>query len=198
MNLERGQMIRRSRNERFLGRRMMWSTVVIVGVAMASGAPLDAGKSTLVAQFSQLNVPVDAPFTKFGGAISYDAAAPGRSTAHIEVDMRSLDVGDEDYNAEVRKKEWFDSAHFPKASLDATGFRPLGGNKFEAAGKLNLKGRVQDLQIPVALKTEGGSLVFEGAVPISRSYFGIGDPQWKDTVADQVQVKFHFVVPNNH
>ncbi|WP_428312862.1 YceI family protein [Hydrocarboniphaga sp.] len=177
-------------------RRTAFGVVFVTGAVMAAaGVSLDRGKSTLSVEFSQFNVPVDAPFTKFTGTISYDDAAPGNSTAHIEIDMTSFDIGDESYNAEVRKKEWFDSAQFPKASFDALSLKSLGDGKLEATGKLSLKGKSQVLKVPVTLKTEGKTRVFAGAVPISRAYFGIGDPLWKDTVADQVQVKFRIVVP---
>lgn len=178
----------------------LWSAAALAASAavLAAEAPLDSGKSKLSAEFSQMNVPVEAPFTKFSGSVSYDAAAPANSKAHIDIDMNSLDIGADDYNAEVRKKEWFDSAQFPKASFDASSLKPLGAGKFEAAGKLSLKGKIQELKLPVTLKSEGAGLVFDGSVPISRSAFNIGDPEWKDTVADQVLVKFHLVVPNSH
>ena len=110
----------------------------------------------------------------------------------------SFDLGDEDYNSEVRKAAWFDTAHFPKASFDATGVKPLGGARYEASGTLSLKGKTQTLTVPVTFKTDGDGSSFDGAVTISRAYFNIGDDEWKDTVADPVTVKFHIVVSPKH
>ena len=177
----------------------LWTAALMAAnaAAFAADTPVDAAKSSIVARFEQMNVPVEAPFKKFSGTVSYDANAPAGAKAHLEVDTASLDIGD-DYNAEVRKPEWFDSAKYPKATFDADGLKPLGGGKFEAAGKLALKGRVQALKVPVTIGSQGPSTVFDGSVPISRAYFAIGDASWKDTVADTVTVRFHIVVPAAH
>jgi polyisoprenoid-binding protein YceI len=166
--------------------------------ATAADAPLNAAKSTVSASFTQMKVAVDAPFKRFSGTVDFDAARPAQARAHIEIDTASFDLGDEDYNSEVRKPAWFDSAKFPKASFDASGLKPLGGGKFEAAGRLSLKGKTQALTVPVTVRSEGGGDVFDGSVTISRAYFNIGDDEWKDTVADQVSVKFHIVVSPKH
>lgn len=164
----------------------------------AADSPVNAAKSSVSATFSQMKVAVDAPFKQFRGTVDFDPAKPAQAKAHIEIDTASFDLGDEDYNSEVRKPAWFDTAHFPKASFDASGVKSLGGNKYEASGTLSLKGKTQVLIVPITLKTEGDATTFDGTVTISRAYFGIGDDEWKDTVADPVSVKFHIVVSPKH
>lgn len=166
--------------------------------AAAADSPVNAAKSSVTATFSQMKVAVDAPFKQFRGTVDFDPAKPAQAKAHIEIDTASFDLGDEDYNSEVRKPAWFDTAHFPKATFDASGVKSLGGNKYEASGTLSLKGKTQALSVPVVLKTEGDTSTFDGIVTISRAYFGIGDAEWKDTVADPVSVKFHLVVSPKH
>jgi polyisoprenoid-binding protein YceI len=48
---------------------------------------------------------------------------------------------------------------------------------------------------PFTYKDEGGSGVFDGVFPIRRLQYNIGEGAWKDTdtVADEVQIKFHLV-----
>ena len=166
--------------------------------AAAADAPVNAAKSKVSATFTQMKVAVDAPFKRFSGTVDFDAAKPAQARAHLEIDTASFDLGDEDYNSEVRKPAWFDSAKFAKATFDASGLKPLGGQKYEASGTLNLKGKTQALTVPVSVKNEGGADVFDGTVTISRAYFNIGDAEWKDTVADPVSVKFHIVVTPKH
>lgn len=165
--------------------------------ALAAGA-IDAPRSAVGVEFRQMNVPVEAPFRRFGGSVQFDPGQPAQARAHVEIDMSSFDVGDDDYNSEVLKPEWFDSAHFPKATFDASGLKPLGAGKYEAAGTLSIKGKSQNLKVPVTLEQRNGATVFSGSVPISRSYFNIGSTEWKDTVADQVLVKFRIAVAAGH
>jgi polyisoprenoid-binding protein YceI len=44
----------------------------------------------------------------------------------------------------------------------------------------------------LTVKAEGGKQVFEGALPIKRLTYNIGEGEWKDTstVADDVIIKF--------
>ena len=114
-------------------------------------------------------------------------------SASVEIDVSSFDMGAAEYNAEVRKKAWFDAAAHPKASFVASsGARPVGPNKYEVPGKLTLKGRTLDVVAPVTVRNEGNAQIFEGQVPIKRLAFNIGEGEWKDPsmVADDVLVKF--------
>jgi len=174
------------------------SAALLALAAAAADAPLDARRSTVSATFTQMKVAVDAPFKRFSGSVDFDPTRPAQAKAHIEIDTASFDLGDEDYNSEVRKPAWFDSAKYPKAVFDASGLKPLGGGRFEAGGTLSLKGKTQALTVPLTVGNEGGAGVFDGSVTISRAYFNIGDEEWKDTVADPVSVKFHIVVPPKH
>lgn len=170
----------------------------LLGVALAaSAAPLktDSAKSTVSAVFRQMNVPVESNFKKFAAAIDYDAARPELAKATVEIETASLDVGDADMNKEVAKKEWFNSAQFPKASFVSSSIKPAGPGKLLVAGKLTIKGRAMDVSFPLAVKAEAGKQVFEGALPIKRLAYNVGEGEWKDTsmVADDVTIKFRVV-----
>jgi len=168
---------------------------VLLGVALAAtAAPLktDPAKSSVSAVFRQMNVPVESPFKKFAAQIDYDAAKPELSKASVEIDTASLDVGDADMNKEVAKKEWFNSAQFPKATFVSTAIKPAGAGKLNVAGKLSIKGKSADVAFPLTVRTEAGKQVFEGALPIKRLTYAVGEGEWKDTsmVADEVVIKF--------
>jgi len=164
----------------------------------AADSAINAAKSSITATFTQMKVAVEDPFKQFRGSVDFDPAKTDQAKAHIEIDTASFDLGDEDYNSEVRKPAWFDTAHFPKATFDLSAVKPLGGAQYQASGTLSLKGKTQTLSIPVTLKSEGETSAFDGAVTFSRAYFNIGDAEWKDTVADPVTVKFHIVVSPKH
>ncbi|MEB0033257.1 YceI family protein, partial [Undibacterium sp. RTI2.1] len=68
--------------------------------ALAAIAKLDNAKSKVTIVFKQMNVPVDAQFKKFSAAIDYNTAKPEASTATVDIDVASFDLGDPQYNAE--------------------------------------------------------------------------------------------------
>lgn len=158
-------------------------------------AQVDTAKSSVVAVSKQMGVPVEGKFRRFSAQVSFDPARPSEGKASIEIDIASFDLGDADFNRETAKKEWFDAAKFPKATFVTSAIKPAGAGRFEAAGKLTIKGKTLDVVAPVTYKVEGGQQVFEGVLPIKRLQFNIGEGEWKDTstVADEVQIKFRIV-----
>jgi polyisoprenoid-binding protein YceI len=162
--------------------------------AVAASVPgIDPSKSKIVATFKQEGVPVDAAFKRFNGHIDYDPTRPNASKAALEVTTGSIDLGSEEYSAEVRKKGWFDTANYPTATFISTTIKPGNADHFDASGILTLKGKTQTLVIPVSVGKVGTATSFDGELQISRKTFGIGDPEWNDVVDDQVRVKFHLV-----
>lgn len=158
-------------------------------------AQLDTAKSSVVAISKQMGVPVEGVFRRFSAQISFDPAKPAEGRASVEIDIASFDLGDAEFNRETVKPEWFNAAKFPKASFVTTAIKPAGGGKFEAAGKLTIKGITREVVAPVSFRAEGGQQVFEGTLPIKRLQFNIGEGEWKDTatVADDVQIRFRIV-----
>ncbi len=154
---------------------------------------VDVAKSSIGAVFKQMNVPVEAKFKKFNAQIEYNSQKPEASKANIEIDIASFDLGDVDYNKEVLKPEWFNASRFPKATFISNGMKLVAGGKLDVSGKLTIKGKTTDVSFPLIIKKEGSMQIFEGALPIKRLIFNIGEGDWKDTstVADEVVIKFH-------
>lgn len=170
-------------------------TALSAGAVTAAPLKVDAVKSGVGVTFKQMGVSVDAKFNKLMAQIEYDPSKPENAKASVEIDVASFDLGDPDYSAEVRKKEWFHAVQFPKATFSSSKIRAIGAGKLDVTGKLTLKGKSTELQFPLNVKKEGAGFVFEGSVPIKRLAFGIGDGEWKDTsiVADEVIIKFRIV-----
>ncbi|WP_308924068.1 YceI family protein [Janthinobacterium sp. J1-1] len=175
--------------------RIVLASLLGLSVAATAATLLktDPAKSSVSAVFKQMNVPVEAKFKKFNIAIDYNPATPDASKATVEIDTASIDIGDPEYNKEVAKKEWFNAAQFPKATFVSSGIKAAGAGKLTVTGKLNIKGKATDVTFPLTVKSEGGKYTFDGALPIKRLTYNIGEGEWKDTsmVADEVTIKFH-------
>lgn len=174
---------------------LVLSSLAIALIAHAAPLKTDAANSKVSASFKQMNVPVEANFKKFTAQIDYDAAKPDAAKAVVEIDTASLDLGEEDMNREVAAGAWFASAKFPKATFVSSAIKGAGAGKLSVAGKLTIKGKSSDVSFPATVKTEAGKQVFEGALPIKRLTYNIGEGQWKDTsmVADEVVIKFRVI-----
>jgi len=171
-------------------------TATSLVAAVVAHAQVDTGKSSVTATSKQMNVPVDGKFNKFTAQITFDPAKPAAGSANITIDTGSYDLGDAEYNKEVRGKEWFDSATFPTATFVSSAIAPAGtANRYKVTGKLTIKGKSQTVTVPVTVTQQGATETFDGSLPIKRSQFDVGTGEWKDTsvVADDVVIKFHIV-----
>ncbi len=174
-----------------------WMLAASAALAMTSvaHAQVDMSKSMVVAMSRQMNVPTDGKFGKFATQISFDPAKPTAGSANLTIQTGSYDLGDDEYNKQVRGAEWFDAAKFPTATFVSSAIAPAGGNKYNVTGKLTIKGKSQNVTVPVTVTQSGATEIFDGALPIKRTQFDVGTGEWKDTsiVADEVVIKFHIV-----
>jgi len=140
----------------------------------------------------QMGVPVEGKFKKFDAQISFDPAKPATSKIAFTIDTGSASFGSPQTDAELPKAPWFNVPKFPQATFESTGIQGQGGGKFEVTGKLNIKGNVKDVVVPVVLTQAANVTTATGSFSIKRLNFKIGDGEWADTsmVADDVQVKF--------
>lgn len=153
-------------------------------------------ESTIAFGYKQMGVPLDGKFNKFAAQISFDPGKPTKAQARIDIDVVSIDTGSAEANEEVVGKQWFNAKAFPAASFVSTGIKSLGGNRYQATGKLSIKGKTLEVATPVTFQADGARGIFEGTFAIKRLDYAIGEGEWTDvgTVADEIQIRFHVVV----
>ena len=151
-----------------------------------------ADRSAITFVSKQMNVPVDGKFGRFTAEILFDPSKPSDSKVSIEVDLNSIDTGSDEANDEVKGKSWFDVKSFPSAKFASTAVKALGGGRYEASGKLTIKGRTRETTAPFTFKPDAQGGMFEGGFMLKRLDFGIGSGVWSDTdtVSNEVQIKF--------
>jgi len=168
----------------------------LVAPVLAEYGRLVPGQSRLEFVSRQMGVPVTGQFRKFDLQMTFDPARPAAARALLEIDMASVDAGYPEANEEVITANWFDVRRFPSARFESTAIRTLGGNRYELRGRTTIKGRTAEMTLPVTFTPSGRTGVLEGAFTLKRLAWGIGQGPWGDpgTVADEVEVKFRFVV----
>jgi polyisoprenoid-binding protein YceI len=157
-----------------------------------------AEKSHIRFAFKQMNVPVEGSFRKFDATVSFDPKKPEATKAEFEVDLTSIDLGNAEGETEARRKPWLNVEAFPKAKFVAASVKAAGPGRYEATGPLTIKGASLTITAPFTLADAGGTRTVEGQFPLKRLQFKIGEGPWSDTetVADEVTVRFRFVIPS--
>ena len=157
---------------------------------------VQTNESAVTFGFKQMGVPLDGKFSKFSAQVTFDPAQIAKAQARIDIDLASIDTGSADGNEEVVGKQWFNVKAYPTASFVSTGIKSLGGNRYQALGKLSIKGKTQDVATPVTFQSDGKRGIFEGTFEIKRLDYMIGEGEWTDvsSVANEIRIKFHVVV----
>ena len=158
----------------------------------AAAQTVDPARSEISFGFKQENVPGSGKFKKFTAQITFDAAKPEATRAHIDVDVTSVELGDAGWNNDIQGASWFNTKQFPKAVFTVSAAKAIGGGRFDAPGKFTLKGITRDVVASFTAKTDAAGTLLEGSVPLKRNDFHIGDGPWADTsvVANEVAVRF--------
>lgn len=153
---------------------------------------IDGARSEIVFVGKQMGVPAEGRFKRFTAQVDFDPARLAAARTRIEIDLASVDTGFGEVDAELQGKAWFNTASFPTARFVSSAVKSLGGGRYEAAGKMTIKGRTRGVSAPFSVKQQNGTTVFEGVFTLRRLDYGVGEGVWADTeaVADEVQVRF--------
>lgn len=174
-------------------------TPMVMGTAQAAPAvtynAVQPAQSRLSFVFKQMNVPVEGKFNRFAAQIDFNPAKPEAGHAAFTVDIASIDAGSAEANGEVVGKNWFNAKAFPQAKFISTGIKALGGNRYQVAGNLTIKGRNRPVAAPFTFTAQGAQGAFDGGFVLKRADFGLGEGEWADfsTVANEIQIKVHLL-----
>jgi polyisoprenoid-binding protein YceI len=185
--------------------RPAWRALCVAALILASApamagsgsmAQLVPGHSQIEFVSKQMGVPVEGQFRKFDAQVAFDPKQPEGGSVALQIDMASATLGVPQSDAELPKAPWFDTARFPRASFQSSAIKSLGGGRFEIAGRLTIKGRTQELVVPVAITQSADRSTAAGSFTIQRLAFKVGEGEWADTamIGDEVQVRFKLVL----
>lgn len=169
---------------------------IVLPASAAEFTVLRPQQSSVAFVSKQMGVPVDGSFRKFSTTFRVDPAKPEQGRARIDIDLTSIDTGNDDANQEAAGKAWFDSKKYPTASFVSGQVKALGKGRYEVIGDMTIKGKTLKIRAPFTLEQKSGALIVAGSFPIRRLDYGIGSGIWGDTevVADEVRLDFRFTL----
>ncbi|MDO4708376.1 MAG: YceI family protein [Pseudomonadota bacterium] len=177
--------------------------LVIALLAAASGSAwaekseyrIDPTHTMIIASWNHMGFsnPV-AGFADITGKLVYDSANPAASTVRVEIPIQSLQSFVPALDNELKGKDFFDVAQYPKAVFTSREVRPMGGNRLEVLGNLQLRGITRPVTLDVVLNEQGEHPVkqvpaigFDATGSFRRSDFGMG--QFARLVSDEVRLR---------
>ena len=202
---------------------MMRNFLALPGLAfgglLALGHPGDpAADWNVDASHTEINFSVRHFFTPVSGSfhayeieLDFDPERPERSSVKVEVDVASIDTGNEKRDDHLRSADWFDAARHPHIRFESSTVRQVGEDRYLATGTLTIKETrrkfelpitllgIQDIPEPMRPMLGGISQVasFEAAAELDRRDFGVGVGSWAETAIVGSEVRIAIAVEVN-
>ena len=132
-------------------------SILAVSVALPASAFAETWKVDTAhasAQFSVKHMMVSnarGEFSNITGALELNTKDLSKSAVNIEIDVSSIDTGNEKRDAHLKSADFFDVGKHPKMTFTSTKVKAAGKGKLKVTGNLTMRG----VSKPVTLHVEG-------------------------------------------
>jgi polyisoprenoid-binding protein YceI len=124
--------------------------------APAGAYALDPNHAAVIARVSHIGYSYSVfRFDKVQGALTWDPAAPAKSTLSVTVQTGSIATNVPGFSGEVSGASFLNVAAFPQASFVSTGFRQIDATHGKVEGKFTLMGKTVPLTFDATLVGAG-------------------------------------------
>ena len=113
-------------------------------------------------------------FGTFDAAIKLDLDDPASGEIHAVIDLSSIDAKDDDRNANLPSKAWFDVKSYPLATYSSSDITGSPAEGYSANGMLSIKGVERPVRLDFTVAVEGDTATANGTARFSRADFNIG------------------------
>lgn len=164
-------------------------------------APKEVPKYELVKEKSALkffaiqnSAPLEGRFNEFSATVMFHPEYPELSSIDAEVNMGSVEVGNQDVASNIRLPEWLSVEAFPKARLVIKKLSkfPMSMNYY-GDGELTLRDKTKPVTVNFQVThIDDDGAVAKGYFTLQRNEFGVGQGKWEkdDVVKKEVRVDF--------
>ncbi len=136
-------------------------------------------------------------FGQFDATIVFDPDDLDSSRIDVDIDVTSIDTGQDSRDQTLNSPSFFDSAAWPSAAFKSGTITGRGEGQYEAAGTLTIRDVTRDVVLTFTLDIQPDPAdpsrelaVASGKLPILRLDYGVGQGDWTSTatVADEVVI----------
>jgi polyisoprenoid-binding protein YceI len=120
--------------------------------ARAGTYAIDPDHSAVLARVSHLRYSyLIVRFDKVSGKLTWDPAAPEKSTLSVSVPTNSISSNVKGFPEQLTGQQFLDSGHFPEATFVSTAFRRSDATHGKVEGNFTLRGKTKPVTFEVEL-----------------------------------------------
>lgn len=118
-------------------------------------------------------------FREFEGSFNLDPAAPSNSSAHVTINAKSIDTGNQQRDEHLRSNDFFAMDEYPEIAFASTSAERVDDTHFKLTGDLTVRAVTRPVTIDfeylgVVQDPWGNQRVgFEGSATVNRKDWGV-------------------------
>ncbi len=119
-------------------------------------------------------------FSRPQGELWFDPDDWRNSRVEVVIDVRTLDLGDADFNARIGKRDYLDTSHHPQAHFVSHTVEPVSDSTARVHGTLSIRGNTAPVTLDITLNRVARSaytlrrtIGFSATATLSRTAFGM-------------------------
>ncbi|UCD25127.1 MAG: YceI family protein [Gemmatimonadota bacterium] len=156
--------------------------------------------------------PVSGSFDDYQVTLDFDPDYPENSTVEVQINVASVNTGNEKRDNHLRSGDWFEVEKYPHITFKSTSVQSAGADQLLAKGYLTIKDVTEEVElkvkllgvkdIPKQMRDMLGGVVrvasFQATTELDRRDFGVGVGSWAETVVVGADVEIEIAVEANH
>lgn len=150
-------------------------------------------QSSITFDVDQAGAPLQGVFKSYTASLCLDATG-AKSSMRVDVDTASADTEVPELDDALKDSDFFDVAHWPKATFESESMKPTGPGQYAVTGKLTVRDVTREITVPFtwAAAADGKSAKLTAKLSIMRLDYKVGQGQWADTkwVGNKVDLAF--------
>ncbi|HEV2333116.1 MAG TPA: YceI family protein [Gammaproteobacteria bacterium] len=159
--------------------------------APACWAPVPE-QSAITFSVDQAGAPLQGSFKSYSAEVCLDPKDASQGSIRVDVQTASADTEVPELDDALKDSDFFDVAHWPKASFVSESMKQTGAGQYSVTGKLTIRDVTREVTVPFAWVVDGKSAKLTAHISIQRLDYKVGTGQWADPkwVGNQVDLGF--------
>lgn len=181
--------------------RLLFAAFLMLSTSPVLAGPddpwtVDAGRSKVEFSVAQTGKFITGKVGAWTATIVLDPANLAAARIDVRLDMRTVSANSRDIDGLMLGPDFLDVKGTPEARFVSEAITAKGGDRYEARGRLTIRGMTRDVVLPFSLQIREGpasvhAATARGKIDVKRLDYGVGRGEWAGTthVANEVTIE---------
>lgn len=151
-------------------------------------------QSAITFSVDQAGAPLVGSFKAYTASVCLDPKDAAKGSMQVDVQTASANTQLPELDDALKDADFFDVAHWPKATFTSESMKETGPGQYAVTGKLTIRDVTREVTVPFGWQpaADGKSAKLNGKFSIQRLDYKVGTGQWADPkwVGDKVDLGF--------